>query len=151
MLRNTTNIPDQLVAIAAAFVMPPDCPPVASIIVKNKARGKIGGQWGWHYPQDNQVVVIVPRRISRRYTFKLKYSKKSITFSSRAEFLVALLAHELRHAWQCQHWNTPSSKWRLERTRVGKYAREVDAEMYELQMLRRWQHEVMSKLNVGVA
>jgi hypothetical protein len=56
------------------------------------------------------------------------------------------LAHELRHAWQYQHWNTPAMKWRLERTRVGKYAREVDAEIYQMQILRKWQHEIMPLL-----
>jgi len=143
MLRNTTNIPDRLVAIAAAFAMPPDCPPIACITVKNKRRGKIGGQWGWFYPDDNQVITIIPRRITRTHDFKLRYTKKRIRFSTRAEFLVHIMAHELRHAWQWKHWNTPAMKWRLERTRVGKYAREVDAEIYQMQILRKWQHEIM--------
>lgn len=150
MLRNTTNIPDRLVAIAAAFAMPPGTPPVATITVKNKKRGKIKGQWGWFYPSDNEVVIIVPRNISHTYTATLKFTKKKITFSSRAEFLVMLMAHEMRHAWQYANWNTPSMKWRLERTRVGKFAREVDAEMYELTMHAKWQREVMPKL-MGVA
>lgn len=143
MLRNTTNVPDRLVAIAAAFAMPPDCPPIACIVIKNKRRDKIGGQWGWFYPSDNQVMVIVPRRITKTHEFKLRYTKKKVRFSSRAEFLVMLMAHELRHAWQWKHWNTPAMKWRLERTRVGKYAQEVDAEMYQMAILRKWQHEVM--------
>jgi len=143
MLRNTTNLPDRLIAIAAAFAMPPDCPPVASIVIKNKRRGKVAGQWGWYYHEDNQVVVIVPRKISHEHKLKLKFTKKQVSFSSRAEFLVSVIAHELRHVWQFQHWNTPAMKWRLERTRVGKYAREVDAEMYQTAILRKWQHEVM--------
>lgn len=156
MLRNTTNIPDKLVAIAAAFALEGlrdeqgNLPPVAEIIIKNKRHGKVGGQWGWYYHGDNRVVVIVPRKISRAYTTRLKYCRKNITFSSRAEFLVMLLAHEMRHAWQYAHWNTPASKWRLERDRLGKLAREVDAEMYELATLRRWKHEIEPKL-MGVA
>jgi len=146
MLRNTTDIPDRLVAIAAAFAFPPDCPPIARITIKNKRRGKVKGQWGWFYPGENHVIVIVPRKISRTYEFKLRFSRKSVRFSSRAEFLVMILAHEMRHAWQQANWTSPSMKWRLDRTRVGKYAREVDAEMYEKEMLRKWQHEIMPKL-----
>lgn len=51
------------------------------------------------------------------------------------------MAHELRHAWQYEHWNTPGSKWRLERDKMGKYAREVDAELWELEILKKWQEQ----------
>lgn len=150
MLRNTTNIPDRLVAIAAAFAIPPGCPTVSRITIKNKRHGKVMGQWGWFYPDDNHVIVIVPRKITRVHTIRLKFSKKETRISSRAEFLVRVLAHEMRHAWQYANWNTPSMKWRLERTRVGKYAREVDAELYEIDTIRRWRLEIVPRL-AGVA
>jgi hypothetical protein len=148
MLRNTTNIPDRLVAIAAAYALASlePKPELACIRVKNKARGKVKGQWGWYYHQDREVVVIVPRKISHTYISRLKFSRKNIEFSSRGEFLVMLLAHEIRHAWQYNNWTSPSMAWRLERTRVGKYAREVDAELYELAVLERWKKNIMPML-----
>ena len=140
MLKNSTNIPDQLIAIAVAFAMPPGCDGLVSCItVKNKRRGKIRGSWGWHYPNDNRVVIIVPRKISRTHTVRRKYSRKLIGIRSRADFLVMIMAHELRHAWQHKHWDTDQSRWKLRRDRVSKYAQEVDAEMYEAEVLARWQ------------
>lgn len=142
MLRNSTNIPDKLVAIMVAFAMPPDCSEfITSISVKNKRRGKIVGKWGYYYGSDQRVVVIVPRAVSRTYTFRRKWARTSLVISSRAEFLVAILAHEMRHAWQAKHWNTEKSKWKLERDRLGKYAREADCEHYELMVLDRWKRQ----------
>lgn len=140
MLHNTTNIPDQLIGAIIAFVMPPDtidC--VGSITVKNKHRGKIRGHWGYYYTSDHRVVVIVPRKITMRVSFVKRYSKRRITLSSRAEFLVQTMAHELRHAWQFKHWAESDFKWKLERTPMGKFAREVDAEIYGADCLLRWQ------------
>lgn len=141
MLRNSTNIPDKLVAAIVAFVIPPDTlDGVSEIVVKNKQRGKIRGQWGWYFSSDKKVVIIVPRKISARYTFTKKYSKRKLSIGSRAEFLVAVLAHELRHAWQFKHWAEPSGfTWKLEYNQMGKWAREVDAEIYEADTLLKWQ------------
>lgn len=140
MLKNSTNIPDKLVAISLAFAMPPDCSEfVSCITVKNKRRGKFLGQWGWYYHSDQRVVIIVPRKIARPHTWTRKYSRKRVTIRSRGDFLVMIMAHELRHAWQKKHWNTPASRWKLERTRTAKYAQEVDAQMYEYEVLLKWQ------------
>lgn len=142
MLRNSTNIPDQLIAIAMAHGMPPGITKgISSVIVKNKRHGRVHGRWGWFYPEDRSVVIIVPRVISRTHSFTRPFSRKKMTISSRAEFLIAVMAHELRHAWQADNWNTPASKWKLERTKLGKYAREVDAELWEMKALDKWREQ----------
>ncbi len=142
VLNNTTNIPDKLVAIMVAFAMPPDCAEFISCIrVKNKMRDKVRGQWGWYYPSDGTVVIIVPRVIKHQHMHTRRYSHTTIVINSRAEFLVAVLAHEMRHAWQQKNWNTELSKWKLAPGYMGKYAREFDAEMYEIQALDRWKRQ----------
>ncbi|HEX9430580.1 MAG TPA: hypothetical protein VF944_09400 [Candidatus Bathyarchaeia archaeon] len=145
MLKNSTDIPDKLIAIAVAFGMPQGMSKeaVQKIVVKNKRRGKTHGRWGWYYPGDQRIVVIVPRVISRPHTFPRPYSRRRIIISSRAEFLVTLLAHEMRHAWQYENWRTPNMLWRLDRSSVAKYAREVDAELWESEVLERWKHNLM--------
>lgn len=142
MLRNTTNIPDRLVAIMLAFVLKDECfngiEPPSCVTVKNKARGKFNGRWGWYYPSDRHTIVIVPRRISTVRNVFRKYSRRRIIIRNRSDFLVCILAHELRHHYQEIAWNNPRASWRLRRDRVAKIAREVDAEIFESQILERW-------------
>lgn len=147
MLRNTTDIPDKLIAIAMAFGMPDGLPNdhLAAVHIKNKRHGKVGGRWGWYYPGDKAIILIVPRRIIRPHTYTKHHCKREIIIGSRVDFLVAVMAHEMRHAWQYLNWNTPASRWKLDRTRIGKYAREVDAELFEIATLDRWRKEV----NIG--
>ena len=134
MLTNTTDIPDQLIFAAIKHGLPPDTDLPAHFIIKNKKGGKVGGHWGWYYNQERRVVLIVPRVLKRPVTFPLKYSKRPIEIRSRGEFLVAVMAHELRHHYQFTHWNG----WRLQFDSLGKLAREVDAELYELRKLEEW-------------
>lgn len=142
ILRNSTNIPDKLVAICVAFAMPPDCAElISSIVIKNKRRGKVHGRWGWYYISDGKVVIIVPRRITRPHASIRRYSRRKLIITSRADFLVAILAHEMRHAWQEKHWRTPASQWKLGKDRLGKFAREADAEHYECDTIQKWRVE----------
>ena len=132
ILRNTTSIPDQLIAIAVAHCIQAGVE-VNEIVVKNKAAGKVNGQWGWYYPSDKKVVLIVPQEI-KAHTHRAKYSKLTIRINSRAEFLIAVMAHELRHAWQWQ-----VDRKNLDGSSLAKFIRERDAERYELGMLMLWQ------------
>jgi len=105
---------------------------------KNKQKGIYHGQWGWYYSKDKRVVLIIPPSFNGKVIRdRLRYSKKYIEMRNRVEFIVAIMAHELRHHWQHENWDG----WRLDRKGDGKWCREVDAEIYELQMLRKWRRD----------
>jgi len=128
--QNTTNIPNRLVAIIANFVMP-DGVDVNEISLRNKQAGRIDGNWGKYYPMDRKVTLNIPQVINGAREFR-KYRKEWITLNSRTEFLVMVLAHELRHAWQYQ-----KSGWHLSILK-NKWYKEFDAETYESEMLDKW-------------
>lgn len=125
---NTTDVSDKLIAYIANFVCPKDIE-LNEIVIRHKMEGNIHGQWGWHYPDRKKVVIIVPRSIPEQgYRFTTKYAKIKMVFYSRVEFIVAILAHEMRHAYQHQF------KYRNN----SKVERELDAEYYEEEMLDKW-------------
>lgn len=124
------------------FVLPPDTSIPLEVEIKNKRENKVSGQWGWYYPSQKRVVVYVPREITRTYKYVRPKSKSTIHLSSRAEFLLTVLAHEVRHHYQYEHWNTEKGKWRLANDRLGRLAKEVDAELYEVTMLNRWRESL---------
>ena len=56
MIQNSTNIPDQLIGIAMALALKElEVPPPREVVVKNKKRGNIKGQWGWYFRSDQRV------------------------------------------------------------------------------------------------
>lgn len=153
MIQNSTNIPDRLVAIALAFVMNDEdmlgIEPPSFLTIKNKKVGKVHGQWGWYYSHERRIVLIVPRTIRKSFRVHRRYARGSYICTGRSDFLVGVLAHEMRHCYQFQKWDTPGSKWRLEWNKLGKLARETDAELYEIRMIRKWQESMTALQLVG--
>jgi hypothetical protein len=131
IVNNTTDLPDKLIAIAVAFSIQAGVE-IDRITVKNKAEGVIAGQWGWYFPTTREIVLIVPRKVMH-YRSKQKYSHKMCSVKSRAEFLVRVMAHELRHAYQFQ-----VGKMWMGMTRYDRVMRELDAESYEEQKVHEW-------------
>lgn len=130
--RNTTDIPDQLIAIAVAFSIQQGVE-IDEIVVKNKAEGKTHGQWGWYFSHNRKVVLIVPQVVTK-LTGRQKYTRRPYYMTSRTEFLIAIMAHELRHAYQHQILK--------EHMGVANRARhELDAERYETQKLNDWRRQ----------
>lgn len=127
IFRNTTDIPDRLIAIAVAHSLPEGVV-IDEIVIKNKMENHVTGQWGWYYPNARKIVLIVPRSLDG-YIGKLKYTRLPISFNSRVEFVIAVMAHEIRHAWQYQK-------------SIGREMtireKEVDAERYERAKLYEW-------------
>ena len=127
IFRNTTDIPDKLIAIAVAHSLPEGVV-IDEIVIKNKMEDHVNGQWGWYYPNARKIVLIVPRKLDGLIT-TMKYSRLSISFNSRVEFVIAVMAHEIRHAWQYQK-------------SIGRQMtireKEVDAERYERAKLYEW-------------
>lgn len=152
MLRNSTNIPDELIGFALGFVRKFDGMNLElprTIIVKNKARGLVRGQWGWYFPDSRinpggKIVLIVPREINGSHSGKMRYSKLAYAIRSRAEFVVAVTAHEMRHHYQHTNW----TGWRVSQTSEGRLAREVDAEVFELKVLDKFR-EMLGAQKVG--
>lgn len=138
MIQNSTNIPDQLIGIAMALALKElEVPPPREVVVKNKKRGNIKGQWGWYFRSDQRVVLIVPRTLTL-FRERMKYTKQVLELRSRADFVVAVMSHELRHHWQTFNWNTEKSRWKLGYTPEAILAKEVDAEMFEVKMMGIW-------------
>jgi hypothetical protein len=146
LLRNMTNVPDKLIEIAVAFSIQENIA-LSEIVIKNKQAGIMHGQLGWYYPTDKKVVVIVPPEISEIFGMSTggRYTHLNMKVFSRAEFIVAVMAHELRHAWQYQASGNPQM-----------YARsrgmcERDAEQYQYGMLAKWRRMIQESKLKGVA
>lgn len=134
-LRNTTDIPSRLIEIAVAFSIQENVE-INEIVIKNKQEGISHGQWGWYFPTDKKVVLIVPQSIpSHGVKARLKYCGLSMQVMTRAEFVIAVMAHELRHAWQWQASGSGAYK-------LSKPLRERDAEQYEYGMLAKWRQKM---------
>ena len=128
---NTTDIPIELVKCVIAFAAQ-DGIMLKSIKLRNKAEGKeCRGNWGMYY-HDRRITLTIPTKIPDcGITTKLVHCGKYITIRNRIEFVVAVLAHELRHAWQMQVKG-------LEYLNACSAAKEFDAEMYEYLILEQW-------------
>ena len=137
LLRNMTNVPDKLIEIAVAFSIQENIA-LSEIVIKNKQAGVMHGQMGWYYPTDKKVAIIVPPVISEIFGLNLKgrYTHLHMKVYSRAEFIVAVMAHELRHAWQYQASGNPQMY------KLSKGIAERDAEQYQYGMLAKWRRMV---------
>lgn len=129
-VNNTTDIPNQLIAIAVAFCIAEGVE-IDEIVVKNKMEGRITGQWGWYFPKDRRVVLIVPREIKHTYSGRTQYAGLPFKMESRSEFLIMIMAHELHHAYQHQVQHEAMG-------RVNKVRHEVEAECEQIAVLNKW-------------
>lgn len=133
---NSTDIPDQLVAIAVAHSLAEGVV-IDEIVIRNKAYGKLAGKYGHYDPRYKQISINVPREVPHGFKNKMAYSKCWQTLNSRAEFLVAVIAHELRHAWQHQ---SDGETFKGMSQYTCAY-RELDAESFENRMLAKWREQ----------
>lgn len=147
--RNSTNIPDELIVYMTQFILRDlKVRLPRELVIKNKSRGKVYGQWGWYYSRDERVVVILPRVINHPVSVRRKFARTRDIFYSRAEFLFHTLAHELRHHWQYTTW----ADWRLEYTNLAKMYREIDAITYDRKMMEMWrEHTGIHPMNLRAA
>ena len=128
--KNTTNIPDQLVGIIANFVMPEGID-ITEIILRNKQAGSINGNWGMYYPLNRKITLTVPQEI-KGFKDLRSHRREWVEIRNRTEFVVMVMAHEMRHAWQYQ-----KSGW-SHTFLNNKIPKEYDAETYEADMLDKW-------------
>jgi hypothetical protein len=141
LIRNTTDIPNRLIEIAVAFSIQEGVD-IKEIVIKNKKDGKTHGQWGWYFPNEKRVVLIVPQSIPEHgVRCPLKYSGLMVRVMTRAEFVIAVMAHELRHGWQ---WQIASNSFKL-----SKPLRERDAEQYEYGMLAKWRAQFNQRVSAA--
>lgn len=126
---NTTDIPIELVKVVIAFSAQPGIE-IKSITLRNKAVGLQHGNFGMYY-HDRRITLTIPPIMNNPINMKLVHCGKYITIRNRIEFVVAVLAHELRHAYQFQVKG-------LEYLNACSAAKEFDAEMYEYLILERW-------------
>lgn len=142
-IRNSTDLPDTLIRDLVRVVTPPG---VVSFDVRvTNARDRRARGVAYHEGHGSHdrpcpfVIVRVPRTdTGSRFTFNAGVGRRrrkgylTISMGSRAEVLVVLLAHELRHLWQA----------RVKRGRRvwgsrGQFS-ERDADAYALRALRRF-------------
>lgn len=130
-LRNTTDIPRELILEVIRFVRPPGLSRF-SVDVRNTKR-KWGG-WAWQGFRKCSVKVGKPDfpLYYRPYQYGSQKGKRW-WIANRTEVLVILLAHELRHLWQGKATSRRGYAWGAR----GRYS-EVDTEAYALRMLRAW-------------
>lgn len=133
VVRNLTDMPDALVTMAIAHGLQ-DGVELCEVLIKNKNAG-MSGRWGTYWSgSERKVVITLPRAMTthvvRNSRLGLKY-----TIDSRVEFLVTVMAHELRHAYQHQVY-----KWDM--ARMSKRLLEADAENWEYTSLMRWREKL---------
>lgn len=126
---NTTDIPIELVKVVIAFSAQPGIE-IKSIKLRNKKVGLKSGNYGMYY-YDRHISLTIPPIMDNPIHYKLAYCGKYISIRNRIEFVVYVLSHELRHAYQLQCRG-------LEFLNACSAAKEFDAEMYGLQTLERW-------------
>lgn len=143
MIYNTTNIPNKLVEIAMAFSMPVGVE-ISSISLRNKIAGKLSGNWGRYYAADKSITLCIPNVIDK-FPTKLRHYGLYYTLASRSEFIVSVIAHELRHAWQFQ-----ISGWSKDALQSVSNI-EWDAEKYEYEQLEKWRLFVGKEDNIIAA
>ena len=127
-LKNTTIFSKDLIKEVIRFVKPSDVSKF-NVEVKHSNRGYSATAF-YHRPR----IVI---RIGDN-TYPCKFTKReglgyleSFVFSP-TELLVKLIAHELRHLWQCKH----PKGWRVWGAR-GRFS-ERDADAYAIHKVREW-------------
>ena len=103
------------------------------LVIRNKKRGKTHGRFGWYWPSIQKVEVLMPVDVRYPFILKGKYTTHRVAINDPIEYLLAILAHEMRHHWQ--HITIPKGDWRLVNDRIGKMYREIDAESFEFKLL----------------
>jgi hypothetical protein len=132
-LRNTTEIPSELVWEIIRFVQPPRTSGIR-IKLQNSPSGFYSGRAGGHHcmvrfnPEDTKFP-----RFYKPYQYGQNKGKRWWV-ATETEMLVILFAHELRHCWQSlRRANRKGYAWGAR----GRYS-EVDTEAYALRKLREW-------------
>lgn len=141
-LRNTTDLPPEIVKAVEAFVMPPGGVGAYDLELRNSGACTRGhAYWaGSAYHTTARPFIVV--RLSRRERYPAsppQRRKKGYlplpAMGNRIEQLVHILAHELRHLWQA----------RVKRGRRVWGARgqfsERDADAWAISCLRRWRRK----------
>lgn len=126
---NTTDIPIDLIKVVIAFSAQPGIE-IKSIKLRNKKEGLRTGNFGMYY-HNKHISLTIPPIIDNPICYKLANCGKYIAIRNRIEFVVYVMAHELRHAYQFQVKG-------LEFLNACSAAKEYDAEMYGFQTLERW-------------
>lgn len=136
LILNTTSIPEQTIRLIASVVKPINIPEVASIQLRNKAKGKITGNWGYYFSHDNRITLCVPQHISE-YEAEATHTKRIRSLVDINDFLALVIGHEYYHAYQYIH---ERSLW------YDKEYIEIGAENYEPRALELWNNY---KIEVG--
>ena len=159
MIRNTTDIPTDLVREIIRFTCPSGVHHY-DVELRNSGdhyggRAYVGGS-SYHRNRKRFVVLRIgtkpkavcvsrlngkPARIVYRPMFPFMLSPyqygqhkgRKVWIANRVEMLVYLAAHELRHLWQAKAKNKAGYAWGSR----GRYS-EVDTEAYALNKLRAW-------------
>lgn len=141
--RNTTDLPDRLVQLAIEHnlrLLPGI--EIDALILRNKKKGSARGNWGKYYSSRKTITLNVPRRLST-FADKRPYTKRTTILNNRVEWLVMVMAHEMRHAYQYQVDATSSGSALNVRgpgnmLLSNKRWKETDAELFEDRSLKAW-------------
>lgn len=137
--RNTTNIPTALVAVIAAHAVESVAQGIELNVLElvNKKEGLTCGQFGWYFPIEKRVKLIVPT-FWHPHSYRLRYLGAMHFLADRVEWIVSVLSHEMRHAWQ---WQMTQGEQRG-RFMASKNLREYDAEFSQARAVMMWREKV---------
>lgn len=148
MIKNSTNIPSEVIEAIAARVCPPGA---ARYTLRLRNRAGWLGVSGYAYRSGPVSLCI--GEVEGSHTLNGRKGKGYLTgiaLGSRAEAILFVLAHELRHRWQHAH-----RKPRVYGSR-GRYS-ERDADAYALGILRQYRRgeipglaELMARIPKGI-
>lgn len=132
-IQNSSDLPDVLVLVTFAHSLQPGVE-ISSITLCQKRMGLHTGNWGKYYAGREKAITLCVPTITPP-TVHRKHARYLLTCADRVEWLVATLAHELRHGWQHQvaGWSMTYNIRDLER----------DAEGYERLQLELWRRKAL--------
>jgi len=128
-LRNTTNIPTEIVRDVVRFVRPSGIKRFRVYVCNS--RSTYGGNGG-HGGVKVRIGDVKYPRFYHPYQYG-QFKGRKHWVGSRVEMLVLILAHELRHTWQAKAKNKNGYAWGAR----GRYS-EIDTEAYAIRKLREW-------------
>lgn len=141
-IKNTTDIPTQSIFAAALFGAEDKrlYEWVKEITVRNKTHGILHGRFGVYRGWDKRIIITVPPEMPDVWHMKLQYCGWRIFIRNRTELLVAVLAHEFRHAYYHMTGNILHTHY--ERDNSIRKAAEINCEVYEERKLVEYQRIV---------
>jgi hypothetical protein len=140
---NSTDIPSQVLDLLISIARDGlgDEVLINKLYVRNKKKDIIRGNWGYYHIAERNISVRLPNQ--KHFPCKRiePHLKEKYYLDNQIEFLLHVLSHEFRHAWQFQH--------KYDAFIHQEYMCEWDAEFYSFKKIMWWKSVDSKKVAVN--